>query len=121
MHQFAGYNPRNESQIDFVQTDRNRFATAAEFYAAAIRLLWAGWDSDANTEQYLASALPQQRTSDELASAVADCLQITPVPSFTPDLSGVEFVQSFYDDWNNREFVWCTRTSYWLMCWSTSA
>jgi hypothetical protein len=114
-------NARNESQITFVSDARDDYATQDDFYAAAIRLLWAGWDSEDNTEKYIARANKVERTLSDLQTVVTECLQITPVADFTPVFVGVESVHSFRDDWNVREYMWCSTNAYWLMSWDTSA
>jgi len=121
MQRIHADNDRNESQIDFVIVGRREFATPDEFYAAAIRLLWEGWDSDEHIEQYIANANRLSRSVDELQNEVAECLGITPVERFMPDLDDIDIVVSFRDDWNVKEFVWCSDRNYWLMAWGTSA
>ncbi|MCH9655957.1 MAG: hypothetical protein K0U86_08425 [Planctomycetes bacterium] len=121
MQQVHADNNRNESQIDFVFVDRSAYSSPDDFYSAAIRLLWAGWDSDANTDKYIANAIRLSRTIDELQKEIAECLSITPVADFTPNFDGIEVVFSFYDDWNVKEFVWYSDKQYWFMSWGTAA
>ena len=121
MQQVHADNNRNESQITFISDDSSAYGSPDDFYAAAIRVLWAGWDSDANTEKYIANANKQDLTREGLQQVVAECLQITPVADFELDFANVVSVHSFRDDWNVREYVWSTPTTYWLMCWDTSA
>ena len=114
-------NRRKESRIDFVFADRHAYLNPDEFYAAAIRTLWEGWDSGANADKYIAKSKKTSRTVDELRIEVASCLGITPVSNFDPELRGVESVWSFRDDWNVKEFVWCSDKEFGFMSWDTSA
>ena len=121
MRRFHADNNRNESQIDFVIGNCKEYESPCEFYAAAIRLLWEGWDSDENTEKYIANSVQNERTADELMSIVRECLAITPIVDFTPNLEDIGSVHSFRDDWNVREFVWRTGNQFVLMSWDTAA
>ena len=121
MQRFHADNNRNESQIDFVIGNCKEYDSAREFYAAAIRLLWEGWDSDQNTEKYIANSVQTERTIVELTKIVNECLVITPIVEFSPNFKDIESVQSFRDDWNVREFVWLTGDQYVFMSWDTAA
>lgn len=118
---FHADNNRNESQIDFVIGNCDDYGSPLDFYAASIRLLWERWDSDENTEKYIANSVQNERTFDELTSIVNECLTITPIVDFSPKLEQIESVHSFRDDWNVREFVWQTGRQYVFMSWGTAA
>ncbi len=114
-------NSRSESQIDFVVGSFSCYESPRDFYAAVIRLLWDGWDSERNTEKYIANSVERERTLEELAAIVTECLSITPIDDFAPKLDNVSFVFSYRDDWNVREFVWHSGDKYVFMSWDTSA
>ncbi|HRX78134.1 MAG TPA: hypothetical protein P5307_03685, partial [Pirellulaceae bacterium] len=82
---------------------------------------WDGWDSAANTEKYIQNAVPTKRTVTDLKRKVFENLDITPMPSFDPDLDDPTDVHSFRDDWNVQEFVWMSGGRYHFMGWDTSA
>lgn len=121
LQRFHSDNDRNESQIDFVVGNCDDYGSPREFYAAAIRLLWDGWDSEKNTETYISNSAQCERRSDELSAIVNECLGITPIADFVPNLNNVGSVHSFRDDWNIREFVWVTGDQYVFMSWDTAA
>ena len=121
MDRISGQNNRNESQIEFVSDPVTHHDSAADFYAAVIRLLWDGWDSAENTEKHIRTAVPTSRSLAELKRKVAENLDITPIPSFTPDLTGPTDILSFRDEWNAQEFVWVSNDQYHYMEWGTSA
>ncbi len=114
-------NPRNESQIAFVSDDCKNYQDMDGFYAAAVRLLWEGWDSDENTARYIANANKSMRNPDELQTVIGECLGITPIHGFLLDLLDLSEIYSMREDWNQREFVWRSSNNYWYMCWGTSA
>lgn len=114
-------NNRNESQIDFVVGRFSCFESPRDFYAAAIRLLWDGWDSEQNTEKYIANSVERERNPEDLPAIVKECLAITPIDDFVPILDNISLVYSYRDDWNVREFVWHSGDKYVFMSWDTSA
>jgi predicted enzyme related to lactoylglutathione lyase len=121
LQRFHADNNRNESQIDFVVGNCDGYESPLDFYAAAIRMLWDGWDSEQNTEKYIANSVQRERSIDELTAVVNECLAITPILDFAPQLINVESVHSFRDDWNVREFVWRSGNQYVFMSWDTAA
>ena len=121
MRQIHADNTRNESQIDFVSDDHHLHQSPDEFFAAAIRLLHDGYDSAENIEKYITNATWVARTITELRTAVEECLAITPIPDFFPNLKGAVAIHSFRDDWNLQEFVWRCGDQYWYMNWGTAA
>ena len=121
MDRTSGQNNRNESQIEFVSDALANHDSPSDFYAAVIRLLWDGWDSIANTDNYIRDAVPTQRSLAELQHKVAENLDITPVPSFVPDLANPTDIYSFRDDWNVQEFVWISGGRFHFMGWDTAA
>lgn len=121
MQRFHADNNRNESQIDFVVGCSDDYNSPLEFYAAVIRMLWDGWDSEQNTEKYIADSIQLERQADELKSIVNGCLAITPIVDFAPILTNIESIHSFRDEWNVCEFVWRVDAQYVFMSWSTTA
>ncbi len=114
-------NVRNESMIEFVSDDVSLHDSPERFYAAAMRALFRGTDSDENFEKYLSSARQKSRSAAELRSAIAQLLKITPMPDYTPELGDVSSVCSFRTEWNAEEYVWRSGQLYWLVCWGTAA
>ncbi|EGF28831.1 hypothetical protein RBWH47_00948 [Rhodopirellula baltica WH47] len=121
MDRVSGQNGRNESQIEFVSDDCANHASPAAFYAAVIRLLWAGWDSDSNTDKYIRNAVQTSRSLADLQRTVTENLGITPIADFTPALDDPVDIHSFRDDWNVQEFVWVSGGRYHFMGWDTAA
>ncbi len=121
MDRVSGQNGRNESQIEFVSDDCVNHDSPADFYAAVIRLLWQGWDSDANTDRYIHNAVQVPRTTSDLQQRVTENLGITPISGFTPALADPTDIHSFRDDWNVQEYVWVSGGRFHFMGWGTSA
>lgn len=121
MDRVSGQNNRNESQIEFVSDDCANHDSSASFYAAAIRLIWTGWDSNANTDKYIRNAVQTTRSLADLQRRVAVNLSTTPIPGFTPALDSPVDIHSFRDDWNVQEFVWVSGGRYHFMGWDTAA
>ncbi|MEO1530511.1 MAG: hypothetical protein AAFX06_34415 [Planctomycetota bacterium] len=121
MDRVSGQNGRNESQIEFVSDDCANHDSPASFYAAVIRLLWTGWDSDANTDIYIRNAVQTSRSLADLQRKVTENLGITPITDFTPAMDAPVDIHSFRDDWNVQEFVWVSGGRYHFMGWDTAA
>lgn len=114
-------NNRNESQVVFVSDKCTNYKSIDEFYTAAILKLWQGWDSVENAIRYIKNAEKIKRTIKELDNEISECLKITPVMEFNPDTKGSSQIFSFYDVWNNKEFLWESDGRFWFMSWGTAA
>ena len=117
----SAQNNRNESEIEFVTSQADLHDSPAAFYAVAMRELFRGTDSDACIDTYVSSGRQLSRSAAELRSRIAELLEITPVPGFTPALDAVTAAWSFRTEWNAEEHVWRSGQDYWLVCWGTSA
>ena len=115
-----GSNPRNESQIDFIEADVQDFCSVDDFYSAAVRKLWNGYDSAKNTEDYISEAHKKPTSPVTLKEEIRLRLEITPADGVA-ELEDPTEIQCMQDEWNLKEFVWRERNLWRMFSWGTSA
>ena len=113
-------NLKNESHVDFIEADDTAFASADDFYAEAIRMLWDGFDSAKKTEDYIAEAKRVPIEGHILEEELRWAVQITPI-AHPPELESPKEILCMQDNWNLKEFVWRDSGVWRLLSWSTSA
>jgi hypothetical protein len=69
----------------------------------------------------LKNAKKKKRTIEDLLNEISECMKITPIVEFKPNTKDVSEIYSFYDEWNNKEFLWKCDELFWFMSWGTTA
>ncbi len=121
MNHIESKNNRNESHIEFVSDDSSKYRAIDDFYNATIMKLWEGWDSEENAIRYIKNAEKRKRTIEDLNHEISECMKITPIAKFNPNTKDASEIYSFYDEWNNKEFLWKCDGLFWLISWGTAA
>jgi len=115
------HNDANESQIVFVWDDQQNHVSPAAFYEAAVRKFWGDSDTETNIRRYVANAEDLDRDADFIRATIANAMAITPIIAVPLELTEIGNCRTFRYDWNVKELVWSSGSSYWYMLWETAA
>lgn len=117
----TNHNDRNESQIVFAWDDFSKHSSALAFYSSAVRQFWNDSESSIGVETYIRNAEETDRDATFMRQQIKESIGMTPIDGIQLDLVDMTDCRTFRHDWNVKELVWRTDTTYWYMLWETAA
>lgn len=117
----TNHNDRNESQIVFAWDDASKYSSARDFYAKAVREFWNDSESSIGVETYLAKAEEVDRDLVFMRQQIEAAIEITPIDGIQLNFETIADCRTFRLDWNVKELVWRSNSTFWYMLWETAA
>ena len=117
----TSHNDSNESQIVFAWDDFSKYSSALAFYASAVRQFWDDSGSSIGVETYIGNAEEIGRDATFMRQEIKESIGMTPIDGIQLELIDMTDCRTFRHDWNVKELVWRTDTTYWYLLWETAA